>query len=548
MDYQALAELLYPHTEHDCDYYEALYPERDIPEGAKVTRFAPSPTGYLHLGGAYQVMCDQRLAALSKGVFMLRIEDTDSKRELTDGVRVITQGIARFGVHIDEGMTADGEKGAYGPYIQSQRKEIYRTFAKKLVSIGMAYPCFCSEEKLADMRARQEAAKVTPGYYGEYAACRNLTLEEVKAHLDQGDKFVLRFKACPTGKRPDFADCVRGKIDVPENDVDMVIVKSDGIPVYHFAHVVDDHLMRTTHVVRGEEWLATLPLHVQLFEAFGWKRPQYIHTATIMKMDNGGKRKLSKRKDPEAAVEYFFAEGYPKEALIDYLLMLLNSNYEEWRAENPDVSYEEFPYSAEKMSNSGALFDFSKLYDISKNTISRMDAKTAYESSILWSKEYAPEWNSIFTADREKAIKILSIGRGGEKPRKDLGLWKELPDYAGFFFEETFKPDYSGLLNYDKEDVLKVLAEYPAVYSQEDDQQIWFGHIKELAVSMGYAPDTKTWKKNKESYKGHAGDVSAFLRIAVTGRQNSPDLCEVMKILGKDEVAKRLAACADAIR
>ena len=418
MNYQALAELLYPNVQHDCDYYEAKYPERNLPEGAKVLRFAPSPTGYLHLGGVYQVMCDERLAHLSGGIFMLRIEDTDSKRELADGIRVITDGISKFGIQIDEGMTPDGEKGAYGPYRQSQRAEIYHTFAKKLVAEGKAYPCFCNEERLSAMRAEQEAKKVNPGYYGEYAACRDLSLEEVKAHLDNGDKFVLRFRACPTGERPEFTDCVRGRIDVPENDVDMVLIKSDGIPVYHFAHVVDDHLMRTTHVVRGEEWLATLPLHVQLFDAMGWKRPEYIHTATIMKIDNGGKRKLSKRKDPEAAVEYFFTEGYPREALIDYLLMLLNSNYEEWRAANPDASYEAFPSSVEKMSNSGCLFDFNKLYDISKNVISRMDAKTAYASSTLWSANYDAEWHSLFTADPEKAIAILSIGRGGENPER----------------------------------------------------------------------------------------------------------------------------------
>ena len=548
MDYQALAELLYPGVQHDCDYYEAKYPERNLPEGAKVLRFAPSPTGYLHLGGVYQVMCDERLAHLSGGVFMLRIEDTDSKRELADGIRVITDGISKFGIQIDEGMTPDGEKGAYGPYRQSQRAEIYHTFAKKLVAEGKAYPCFCNEERLSAMRAEQEAKKVNPGYYGEYAACRDLSLEEVKAHLDNGDKFVLRFRACPTGERPEFTDCVRGRIDVPENDVDMVLIKSDGIPVYHFAHVVDDHLMRTTHVVRGEEWLATLPLHVQLFDAMGWKRPEYIHTATIMKIDNGGKRKLSKRKDPEAAVEYFFTEGYPREALIDYLLMLLNSNYEEWRAANPDASYEAFPYSVEKMSNSGCLFDFNKLYDISKNVISRMDAKTAYASSTLWSANYDAEWHSLFTADPEKAIAILSIGRGGEKPRKDIGLWKELPAYAGFFFEERFAPDYSPLLGYDKADVEKVLAEYSALYQPEDDQTTWFGRIKELAVSLGYAPDTKTWKKNKESYKGHAGDVSMFLRVAVTGRTNSPDLCEVMRILGKEKVAERLEKAASYIK
>lgn len=547
MDYQALAELLYPNLQHDCDYYEKLYPERDLPEGARVTRFAPSPTGYLHLGGVYQVMCDERLAHRSNGVFMLRIEDTDSKRELADGIRVICDGVAKFGIKIDEGVGIDGETGKYGPYIQSRRAEIYHTFAKKLVAEGKAYPCFCSAERLEAMRAEQEAAKVNPGYYGKYAVCRELSYEEVKAHLDNGDKFVLRFKACPTGERPNFTDCVRGRIDVPENDIDMVIIKSDGIPVYHFAHVVDDHLMRTTHVVRGEEWLATLPLHVQLFEAFGWKRPEYIHTATIMKLDNGGKRKLSKRKDPEAAVEYFFTEGYPKEALIDYLLMLLNSNYEEWRAENPDASYEEFPYAVEKMSNSGCLFDFSKLYDISKNVISRMNAEEAYASSILWSEKYDEAWHTLFTADPEKAVAILSIGRGGEKPRKDIGTWKELPAYAGFFFDETFAPDYAPLAGFDKDDVKKVFETYPSLWDAEDDQQTWFNRIKELAVSMGYAPDTKTWKKNKESYKGHAGDISMMLRVAVTGRTNSPDLCEVMKTLGAEKVKERLDKAAAAL-
>ena len=547
MDYQALAELLYPALEHDCAYYEALYPERELPAGAKVTRFAPSPTGYLHLGGVYQVMCDERLAHLSGGVFMLRIEDTDSKRELADGVRVILDGIEKFGITVDEGVARDGEKGRYGPYVQSRRREIYRTFAKRLVAEGKAYPCFCSEEKLAAMRAEQEANKENPGYYGKYAACRDLSLEEVRAHLENGESFVLRFRAQPTGTRPTFSDCVRGRIDVPENDVDMVLMKSDGIPVYHFAHAVDDHLMRTTHVVRGEEWLATLPLHVQLFDAFGWKRPEYIHTATIMKQDGGGKRKLSKRKDPEAAVEYFFTEGYPKEALIDYLLMLLNSNYEEWRDANPALSYEEFPYSVEKMSHSGALFDFSKLNDVSKNVISRMTAEEAYASSTVWSREHDPAWHALFTRDPAKALAILSIGRGGEKPRKDLGTWKELPAYAGFFFDETFAPDYAALQSYDPADVRRVFERYPALYDPADDQQTWFGRIKELAVEMGYAPDTKTWKKNKEAYKGHAGDLSMMLRVAVTGRQNSPDLCEVMRILGAGEVERRLVRAAESL-
>ena len=547
MDYQTLAELLYPGLAHDCAYYEEKYPPRSLPEGARVTRFAPSPTGYLHLGGIYQVMCDERLAHLSDGAFMLRIEDTDSKRELTDGVKVILDGISRFGIRIDEGITPEGEKGAYGPYTQSRRAEIYRTFAKRLVAEGKAYPCFCSEERLSAMREEQEANKENPGYYGRYAACRNLSLDEVRDRLANGEPFVLRFRAEPTGRRPDFFDCVRGRIDVPENSMDMVLMKSDGIPVYHFAHVVDDHLMRTTHVVRGEEWLATLPLHVQLFDAFGWQRPEYIHTATIMKSENGGKRKLSKRKDPEAAVEYFFTEGYPREALIDYLLMLLNSNFEEWRDRHPDLSYEEFPYSVEKMSHSGALFDIVKLTDISKNVISRMSAEEAYASAADWSAVYDPAWHALFTRDREKAAAILAIGRGGEKPRKDISAWKELPAYAGFFFDETFAPDYGTLKQYDPADVKRLFESYPACYCPDDDQQTWFGKIKDLAAGMGYAPDTKTWKKDKEAYKGHAGDLSMMLRVAVTGRANAPDLCEVMRILGAERVRERLCRASESL-
>lgn len=547
MDYNALAELLYSGNGNSCDYYENMYPERNLPDGAMVTRFAPSPTGYLHLGGVFQVLVDERLARQSGGIFMLRIEDTDNKREIEGGIEAILDGIASIGVSADEGVGYKGDSGAYGPYRQSRRTEIYRTFAKRLVADGKAYPCFCSEERLAEMRSIQEAAKENLGYYGKYAACRNLTLQQVKEHIDAGDSFVLRFRADPEGKREEFVDCVRGKLEFPANDMDMIILKSDGVPVYHFAHVVDDHLMRTTHVVRGEEWLATLPFHVQLFDAFGWKRPQYIHTATIMKSDNGGKRKLSKRKDPEAAVEYFLREGYPREALIDYLMMLLNSNFEEWRMENPDASYREFLFSTEKMSHSGALFDMTKLYDICKNMMSRMTAEKIYEDAAAWSEKYDPDFNRIFTLDRQRSVDIMSIGRGGEKPRKDIGLFSEIPAYTAFFFDEIFEPDYAGLSQIPGEDAAQVLERYRDIYDPSDDQTEWFSKIRELAVSMGYAPDTKTYKKNREIYKGHSGDISMILRVAVTGRQNSPDLYQVMKILGTDKIYARLSAAKENI-
>lgn len=549
-DLARLADLLYPHAIETVEALEAAFPPRELPEGARVTRFAPSPTGYLHLGGLFQVLIDERLAHQSGGVFYLRIEDTDRSREIEGGVGAILSGLASFGVTVDEGVTPDGEKGAYGPYRQSLRAGIYQSFAKKLVEEDKAYPCFCGEEKLSAMRAEQEKEKQNPGYYGKWACCRHLSPDEAAERVAAGEPFVLRLKADGSeGKTVTHADLSRGALTFPENDLDMVLIKSDGIPVYHFAHAVDDHLMKTTHVVRGEEWLATLPVHVQLFRYFGWTPPAYIHSATIMKHDDetGGKRKLSKRRDPEAAVSYFFGEGYPAAALIDYLMTLLNSNFEEWRAANPDAPYTAFPFTVEKLSSSGALFDFAKLSDVSKNTVSRMSADEVYALASDWAAEHDPVFHTLFTKHPDETKAMLSIGRGGDKPRKDIAVWNELKPFLSFFFDELFSPVYDFPQNLTREDILSVLRQYGALYDENDDQTVWFEKIKGLSAALGLAPDTKTFKKNPGVYRGHAGDVSMALRVAVTGRQNSPDLHSVMRILGKTRTLARLARAEEAL-
>lgn len=535
MDNKKLAELLFPNVDKTPEYYESIYPPRNLPEGARVTRLGPSPTGFIHLGNLFGAITDERLAHQSGGVFFLRIEDTDNKREVEGAVDVIIDTLSYFGVEFDEGAGKDGETGAYGPYWQRRRAEIYHCFAKKLVEEGRAYPCFCTEEDLAQMRLRQEAEKANPGYYGKWAVHRNWSLEQTAAALAEGKPYVLRFRAPePEGKYFKIKDAIRGELSMPVNDMDFVLLKSDGIPTYHFAHVVDDHLMRTTHVVRGEEWLGTLPFHVALFAAFGWKPPVYCHTAQLMKIDGGIKRKLSKRKDPELSLDYYKSEGYLPGAVWEYLMTVLNSNFEDWRLANPSAPINDFKFSPNKMSVSGSLFDIDKLNDVSKNYLATLDSETVYKYITDWAKVCDPEYYELLTRDRDFSIGMISIGRGDKKPRKDISHWKQSKEFYSFFFDELFKMEDPFPENVPEEDRKAILTKYIETYDHSDDQGRWFAKVRSIAEELGYAPQPKLYKQNPELYKGHVGDVSSVIRVAVTGRQNSPDLWCVQQVLGAE--------------
>ncbi len=541
MDYKKLSELIFPNVTKTPEEIEARYPQRELKEGARVTRFAPSPTGFIHLGGLYQALLDSHIAHQSGGVFFLRIEDTDQKRLVDGAVEGIINTFSSFGIEFDEGAVSEGDKGNYGPYRQSERKELYHVFAKKLMSEGRAYPCFCTTEELEAQHERQTAAKADPGYYGEYAVCRNLPLEEIEKRLAENKPYIVRFRSeGDKTKTVAFKDEIKGELQVPQNDNDFVLLKSDGLPTYHFAHAVDDHLMRTTVVVRGEEWLSTLPYHLELFYALGFKRPQFAHTTHIMKNENGGKRKLSKRKDPEAAVTYYAENGYAAEAVKEYLWTLLSSSFEEWRRANPTLPSSEFKLKLSKMSISGCLFDMDKLNDVSRNYLSRLSGAEVMALIDNWAPDYDKELYALMEKDRAKIEAIVSVGRGGQKPRKDLTTLKDVFPYVSYFFDEHFVPSESEILKSD--DAKAILKDYAEIWSPEDEQTEWFEKIKELAARHGYCPDTKQYKKDPTGFKGHVGDVSAIIRLAVTGRESTPDMCAVMKILGKETVIKRLLA------
>ena len=544
-----MAQLLFPHITKTPADYEAIYPPRNLPQGAKVTRIAPSPTGFMHFGNLYGALIDERLAHQSGGVFYLRIENTDAKREVEGAVDVILTSLNAFGLKFDEGATTGEDKGNYGPYRQRDRAEIYQTIAKDLVERGLAYPCFCTEEDLQQLHDRQEAEGANFGYYGKWAVHREITPDEAKALIDEGKPYVVRFRSPGVdGNRIKYKDLAKGEIEMPENCNDIVLLKSDGIPTYHFAHVVDDHFMRTTHVVRGEEWLSTFPYHLQMFDVIGWEKPAYVHTAHMLKFDEGSKRKLSKRKDPEARLTYYLQQGYPAGCVIEYLMTVLNSNFEEWRRKNPEADLNEFPFKAEKMGIAGAVFDIDKLNDISKNLICKMSGEEVYEATAKWAKEYNPEFYALLTRDEVYSKAILSIGRGGKKPRKDFTVWSDVPDYMAFFFDETFTTDYPFPENMPKEDILRVLKEYPAqYYDANDDQQTWFEKVKKLTEAMGYAVDMKAYKADPTAFPGSVADISAVLRVAVTGRTASPDTFAVMSILGKETVLDRLEKAANAL-
>ena len=543
MDYQKLAELLFPDIHTTAEVMEARYPKRDLPEGAMVTRMGPSPTGFIHLGNLYGALTDERLAHRSGGVAFLRIEDTDDKREVEGAVPMLIDALDYFGIRFDEGATADGETGDYGPYWQSERSSIYKTFVKKLVSEGKAYPCFMSEEEIADIRAMQEANKLNPGIYGEYAKHRDLSYEEIEARLAAGKVPVMRLRS--TGDPSKYFhvfDAIRGDISMPENEQDVVILKKTGLPTYHFAHVVDDHLMRTTHVVRGEEWIGSLPIHVELFQKLGWELPVYCHNTVLMKVDEttGTKRKLSKRKDPELGLGYYKELGYFPEAVREYLMTILNSDYEEWRMANPDAALEDFPFEASKMSSSGTLFDLSKLNDISKDVLAKKSAQEIYDFELAWAKEFAPEKAQLLARDPEKTKRIFDIDRGGEKPRKDLIFAQQIFGFISYFFDETFAPETEMPAECSADDIREIFRRYKEGYSEADDNSAWFEKIRAITADLGYAVKPKDYKKNPDQYKGHVGHVSNCIRIALTGRSNSPDLWTIQQIMGKEQVFARL--------
>ena len=538
MDYNALAELLLPNITKTPQDYEKIYPRRN--GGGKVTRFAPSPTGFLHIGGLFAALVSKRVAEESGGTFYLRIEDTDKKREIDDGVSEIIKGLKAFGITPDEGVLGfEKESGEYGPYVQSKRREIYQTYAKELIRKGLAYPCFCGADYMESIKAQQDKEKVRTGYYGKWTRCRNLTLEQVKEKLDAGESYVLRLRSPGSEEnRISFVDGIKGKIEMPENDMDIVILKSDGIPTYHFAHAVDDHLMGTTDVVRGDEWISSAPIHLQLFELLGFEIPQYSHISPIMKEDGGGKRKLSKRKDPEAAVTFYHEQGYPTNAVTEYLLTLANSNYEEWRRDNPTLSNSEFPFSLDKMSVSGALFDLDKFNDVAKNDVTRYNAEEIYNFVTEWAKQYNEPLYKKLTDNPSYAKAIFAIERGGEKPRKDIAKWSDIEDYTAYFYE--FEPTYEDMPEIGKENISELLTAYKEIYKPEDNNEEWFAKLKELALSMGYAKNPKEYKKNPESYKGAVSDFATAIRVAVTGRRNTPDLCAIMQVLGEKEALLRI--------
>lgn len=554
MDYNKLAELLFPNIDKTPEDYEALYPARG--EDRVITRLGPSPTGFIHLGNLYGAFVDERLAhrgakAGNPGTFYLRIEDTDDKRFVEGAVETIINSLKFFGITFDEGaaLPAPGqeygtaESGSYGPYFQSKRGPIYQTFAKKLVSEGKAYPCFLSEEEIADIRAQQEAAKETTGIYGKYAEKnRNLTYEEIEANISAGKPYVVRLKSDGDTSYFKIMDAVRGEVSMPGNNQDTIILKANGIPTYHFAHVIDDHLMGTTHVVRGEEWLMSLPIHVELFSKLGFEMPVYCHTAVLMKVDEetGNKRKLSKRKDPELSLDYYRKQGYHPQAVKEYLLTILNSNFEEWRMANPDADIDEFDFTTEKMSSAGALFDLNKLNDISKDVLLKIPADELADFILGWAKEFKPQIAPLLE-DRDYLTRILDLGRDEAKPRKDLIYASQIWDFISYFYDDYFVIQERVPEQVNDEDAKEILSRYLDTYDHSDDQSAWFEKIRTITADLGYAVKPKDYKKHPEEYKGSVAHVSTVIRIAVMGRSQSPDVWSIQQILGEDKVRSRIS-------
>ena len=545
MGYKELADLIFPDAK-DISYYEEKYPERDLKEGAVVTRFAPSPTGFVHIGGLYQSLVAKKIAKQTDGVFFVRIEDTDQKREVENGVSEILTSLKEYDLSPDESLNTDGtDNGNYGPYIQSKRKDIYQAYAKSLLEKGLAYPCFCSAEDLNEIRENQTKARQRTGYYGKWTRCRNMPVDMAIEKIKNGDSYIVRLKSPGNpDKKIKHKDLIKGNIEFPENDQDIVIIKSDGLPTYHFAHAVDDHLMRTNLVIRADEWVASVPLHLQLFYMLGFKPPKYAHIAPIMKEEDGNKRKLSKRKDPEAAVSYYREEGIPKEAVIEYLMNIANSNFEAWRKGNKDKSIDDFNFDIKKMGVSGALFDMVKLLDVSKTVISTYSAEKVLEDVLNWSNIYDKDLYELLNRDKEYALKIFGIERGNVKPRKDIAKWSDVKDSIIYMFDDRFLTsniEYEYQKVTDEDEIKKIVTTYfDKYYDENDDKQTWFNKMKDLSEELGYAREVKEYKNNPDSYKGHVGDISTVIRVKVTGRANTPDLYEILQVLGKESILKRV--------
>ena len=542
MDYNKLAELLFPHIDKTPEYYEEHFPKRVLPEGAKVTRLGPSPTGFIHLGNLYGAFADERLAHQSNGVFYLRIEDTDDKRYVEGAVETIIKSLDFFGINFDEGALLDGETGSYGPYYQSRRGEIYQCFAKEMVKKGQAYPCFLTEDEINEIRACQDANKLNPGIYGQFAKCRDMSLEEIQSKIDAGVPYVVRLKSDGSVDEPahiTVEDGIRGELSMPENNQDTVILKTNGIPTYHFAHVIDDHFMRTTHVVRGAEWIPSLPIHVELFTKLGFEMPIFCHTGQLMKIDEeGNKRKLSKRKDPELSLDYYRNEGYHPDAVREYLLTILNSNFEEWRIANPDAPVSAFDFTVEKMNGGGALFDLNKLEDVSKDVLVKIPSATLYDFIREWAEEFRTELLPVLE-DRAYWLKVLDLDRTGEKPRKDLIKASQIIEYFRYFFEYSKQDEFPAEA---AADANEILTRYLDTYDHGDDQSGWFEKIRGITADLGYAVKPKDFKKHPEDYKGHVGHVSTIIRIALTGRAQSPDIWEIQQIMGEEMTRERIKA------
>jgi glutamyl-tRNA synthetase len=540
MDNKELANLIFPDVK-DYTYYEEKYPERNLKEGAEVVRVAPSPTGFIHVGGIFQGLIAKKIAEQTGGVFFVRIEDTDQKRKIENGVEEILGAYKDYDLYPDETVGC----GKYGPYIQSERKDIYQSYAKKLIEEGKAYPCFCTPEELEEIRSNQEKAKERTGYYGKWTKCRNMPIDMAAEKIKAGVPYIIRFKSPGNpDKKIKHKDVIKGNIDFPENDQDIVIIKSDGLPTYHFAHVVDDHLMHTTIVTRSDEWVASVPLHLQLFYSMGFKTPKYAHTAPLEKHEGDSKRKLSKRKDPEAAVSYYTEEGIPKEALKEYLMNIANSNFEIWRKQNPDKDMmNDFEFHLNKMGVSGALFDMVKLLDVSKGIISRFTAEEVYDATYTWALKFDSELKEMLE-NKEYSLKVLGIERGNVKPRKDISKWSDVKNIIRYMYDEKFlneEVEYEYQKISDKDEIKNIVKTYfEKYYDENDDKQTWFDKMKDLAESFGYAREVKEYKQNSEAYPGHVGDISTVIRVAMTGRCNTPDLYEILKVLGKDSISKRI--------
>jgi len=543
-----LANLLFPEPLPTPEELEAKFPPRNLPEGTMVTRLAPSPTGFMHIGTVYAALLNHKLARQTKGVFFLRQEDTDKKREVEGAVELVVESLAEFGVIADEGLTLSGEKGDYGPYTQSQREKFYHAFAKQMLAEGKAYACFCTSEELEAISQKQSQMKLKPGYYKDWAVWRNKPMEEVEKALAEGKKstMVIRFRNEGNSiKRNKVEDLIKGKLELPEDDSDIVLIKSDGLPTYHFAHLVDDHLMRTTHVIRGDEWFASLPLHLQLFKAMGWAAPKYAHIAPIQKLDEGNRRKLSKRKDPEASVSYYFDQGYPVSGIIEYLFTVADSTFEPWRKQNPGASLTDYELKIKNIGNSGALLDFKKLDNICTGYVGQLSPEQSYDLALAWAKQHDHELAELME-NHPYWLAIFGLEKDNPNQRKDLAKWSSVKSYYGFFIDQLYQNinwDLAVLMPNTLLETQKLACQkYLEVFNPSDSKDTWLSKVKKIAEELGYAPEVKLFKESPDKYKGHFGEITQIYRIILTGRAQSPDLYEIIRVLGKDKTIERLEA------